>query len=172
MTSRTKMFADYNAWANGRIYAAAAQLPESDYKADRGAFFKSLHGTLNHLLSADRIWMKRFTGSGDAPSVLDAILYDTLPELWAARQSEDQRIQAFAAELDDAALGRRLRYSTITNPARVEQDLGPALDHFFNHQTHHRGQAHVILTGLGREAPSLDMVLFHRSTGYGGTVRL
>jgi uncharacterized damage-inducible protein DinB len=56
------MLAAYNGWANRRLYAAAAELPDEAYRADRGAFFKSVHGTLNHLLVADRIWMKRFTG--------------------------------------------------------------------------------------------------------------
>jgi len=167
MTRRTKMLAGYNAWANGRIYEAAAQLPDSDYRANRGAFFKSLHGTLNHLLVADRIWMKRFTGDGDAPSALDLIPYETLPELWVARQREDRRICDFVESLDDATLSQRFRYTTITNPATVEQELGPALDHFFNHQTHHRGQAHCILTMIGgnKSAPSLDLVLFQRETG-------
>ena len=65
MKSHYTMFAAYNAWANRRLYDAAATLSDSDYRADRGAFFKSMHGTLNHLLAADRIWMKRFTGTGD-----------------------------------------------------------------------------------------------------------
>ena len=167
MTSRTKMFASYNAWANGRIFEAAAQLPDSDYRADRGAFFKSLHGTLNHLLVADRIWMKRFTGDGDAPTALDVIPCETLPDLWAARQREDRRICDFVDSLDDAALRQRFRYTTITNPATIEQELGGALDHFFNHQTHHRGQAHCLLTMIGgnKAAPSLDLVLFQREMG-------
>jgi len=70
------MFSRYNAWANGRLYAAAAALPDADFRADRGAFFKSLHGTLNHLLVTDRVWMRRFTGGGEAPDRLDAILFD------------------------------------------------------------------------------------------------
>jgi uncharacterized damage-inducible protein DinB len=161
------MVAGYNAWANGRIYEAAAQLPDSDYRANHGAFFKSLHGTLNHLLAGDRIWMKRFTRDGDAPSALDVILCETLPDLWAARQREDRRICDFADGLDDAALRQRFRYTTITNPATVEQELGAALDHFFNHQTHHRGQAHCILSMIGGNtaAPSLDLILFQREMG-------
>ena len=172
MTKRTRMFADYNAWANERLYGAVARLPDSDFRADRGAFFKSLHGTLNHILVGDKVWMRRFTGEGDLPSRLDATLHENLPDLWAARQSEDARIRNYVAPLDEAAMAGRIRYRTITNPASVEQELGPALDHFFNHQTHHRGQAHAILTGLGHEAPSLDLMLLHRETGYGNTVLL
>jgi uncharacterized damage-inducible protein DinB len=66
------MMAAYNAWANRRLYDAAAALPDADYRADRGAFFKSVHGTLNHLLVADRIWMRRFTEEGEHPNRLDA----------------------------------------------------------------------------------------------------
>jgi len=170
MNKRSKMFAEYNAWANARIYRAALELPRSDYLADRGAFFKSLHGTLNHLLVADGVWMKRFTGEGNAAVSLDTILFETLPDLWAARQEEDLRINNFVGTLDDAALDRVLHYSMITNPATVQQSLGAALDHFFNHQTHHRGQAHAILTGLGRDAPALDLLLFQRESGHGDVV--
>ena len=80
-----RMFARYNEWANGRLYEAAGQLSVEQYRADRGAFFKSVHGTLNHLLVTDRIWMQRFTGEGEAPDRLDAILFETFDELRAAR---------------------------------------------------------------------------------------
>ena len=72
------MLARYNAFANSRLYDAAGALDDADYRADHGAFFKSVHGTLNRLLAADRIWMKRFTGQGDAPDRLDAILFEEL----------------------------------------------------------------------------------------------
>ncbi len=81
MTERYRMFAGYNAWANERLYAAAAKLTDAEYRADRGAFFKSVHGTLNHLLVGDRIWMQRFTGQGEAPARLDTILFDDLASL-------------------------------------------------------------------------------------------
>jgi uncharacterized damage-inducible protein DinB len=170
MTDRYRMFAAYNAWANERVYQAAEKLSGADYRADRGAFFKSVHGTLNHLLVADRIWMRRFTGSGDAPSQLDAILFEELAPLREARRAEDLRISRYADGLGDATLAGELTYRTITNPETVTQPLAPALDHFFNHQTHHRGQLHCLLTSIaGQEAaPSLDLVLFQRQTGTGG----
>jgi len=161
------MMAGYNAWCNERIYDVAAQLSDADYRADRGAFFKSVHGTLNHLLVTDRIWLKRFSGQGEAPNRLDAILFENLPELRAAREREDERIVGYIDGLSDADLAGRIRYRTITNPAEIEQPLAPALVHFFNHQTHHRGQAHCLLTGFGLEAPSLDLILFQRQTGIG-----
>ncbi len=157
--------AAYNAWANARLYDAAATLSEPEYRADRGAFFRSMHGTLNHLLVADRIWMRRFTGEGEAPDRLDAILHESFDDLRAARAAEDRRIQAWAGALTAADLARTLRYRPISDPAEVERPLAPLVLHMFNHQTHHRGQAHAILTGLGRDAPSLDLLPFQRETG-------
>lgn len=170
--ARYTMFAGYNAWANERLYNAAEKLSTDEYRADRGAFFKSMHGTLNHLLVADRIWMKRFTGQGEAPARLDAILHEDFASLRAARDREDARISAYIGQLSETELAATFSYMTITNPKQVTQPLAPALDHFFNHQTHHRGQAHAILTGLrGRDsAPSFDLILFQRETGSGGTV--
>ncbi|HRF07429.1 MAG TPA: DinB family protein [Xanthobacteraceae bacterium] len=162
--SRYIMFASYNAWANERIYNATEKLGVDEYRADRGAFFKSVHGTLNHILVADRIWMKRFTGQGEAPNKLDAILHEDVGSLRAARDREDARIEAYIGQLTEAELVSTFSYTTITNPTLVTQPLSPALDHFFNHQTHHRGQAHAILTALrGRDyAPSLDLLQFQR----------
>jgi len=167
---RYRMFAAYNAWANERLYDAAAKLSDADYRADRGAFFKSMHGTLNHLLVADRIWMRRFTGEGEQPPSLDAILFEELSTLQAARRDEDQRISRYIESLDDAKLAGDFTYRTVTNPQTIRQPLAPALDHFFNHQTHHRGQAHCLLTAIGgREAaPSFDLIYFQRATGAGG----
>jgi uncharacterized damage-inducible protein DinB len=167
MKSHITMLAAYNAWANRRLYDAAATLPDADYRADRGAFFKSVHGTLNHLLVADRIWMKRFTGEGETPDRLDAILFEDLGGLRIAREQEDQRILRYAENLSDSDLTGIVRYSTITNPMTIEQPLGAALLHVFNHQTHHRGQAHCLLTGLTGDAPSLDLILFQRQSGLG-----
>jgi uncharacterized damage-inducible protein DinB len=162
------IFARYNLWANGRLYEAAATLSDADYRADRGAFFKSLHGTLNHLLVTDRIWMHRFTGTGETVNRLDAILHETLVELETARRAEDERIVRWIAGLDDAALMGKIRYRAVTVPREYEQDLTSALAHFFNHQTHHRGQAHAILTGLCGSAPELDLLFFKRESAPGG----
>jgi uncharacterized damage-inducible protein DinB len=168
MKSRYLMFAGYNRWANDRLYDAAATLGDTDYRADRGAFFKSVHGTLNHLLAGDRIWMQRFTGTGDAPDRLDAILYEDFPTLRAARRAEDDRIVDYVEGLSETDLAGRLVYRTISNPRSIEQELSPALDHFFNHQAHHRGQAHCLITAIAGDAPSLDLIVFQRQTGQGG----
>jgi uncharacterized damage-inducible protein DinB len=165
MKKQFAMLADYNAWVNGRLYGAAALLADSDYRADHGAFFGSLHGTLNHLLVGDRIWMQRFTGRGEAPGTLDAILYDDFPGLSEARRREDQRIIDYIRSLSDADLEGILRYRTTRSPVEIEQELAPLLIHFFNHQTHHRGQAHAILTRIKGDAPSFDLLIYQRETG-------
>src|SRR5579871_6345922 len=123
MKSYFAMLAGYNRWANGRLYAAARALPDADYRADRGAFFGSLHGTLNHLLVADRTWMRRFTGTGPAPTRLDEILFDDLPALERARREEDDRIVTYIGALTDADLAGTLTYWTILRPTEVTQPL-------------------------------------------------
>ena len=121
MKAHYAMFAGYNAWANSRLYEAAGELSDADYRADRGVFFRSMHGTLNHLLVADRIWMHRLTGVGTSPAALDAILYEDFAALRAARVVEDTRIAAFLASLQPADFDRNIRYRTISNPADIEQ---------------------------------------------------
>lgn len=157
------MFAAYNAWANERVYDASAVLSAEEFERDVGAFFKSMRGTLNHLLVADRIWLKRFTGEGDAPAALDAMLFADFARLREARQAEDRRIVAWIGALSEKAFAGRFTYMTVTDMRTVSQRLAPALAHLFNHQTHHRGQAHTILTLLGKEAPSLDLIYFQRT---------
>lgn len=169
MKSRYQMFAGYNAWCNERLYDAAAEVPDAEYRADRGAFFKSLHGTLNHLLIGDRIWMRRFTGVGAQPPSLDAILYDDFEALRVARRTQDTLISRYIDGLSEADLMGTLRYKTVVNPQTIEQALAPALDHFFNHQTHHRGQAHALISAiLGNDkTPSFDLIVYQRHTGVG-----
>nr|WP_207621433.1 DinB family protein [Chelativorans oligotrophicus] len=158
-----EMMANYNRWANRLLYDAAGELTAEEFARDVGVFFKSMMGTLNHILVADRIWMKRFTGSGDAPDRLNAIIDSALPSLRLAREAEDERILSWLGTLDEAALSAYITYSTIVKPEPVSQRLAPALSHFFNHQTHHRGQAHSILSVLGHNPPSLDLAYFMRT---------
>ena len=166
MLHRYSRLGQYNSWANRRLFDAAASVSDADYRADRGAFFKSLHGTLNHLLVGDRIWMRRFTGEGEVPTRLDAILYEDFQDLRRAREIEDHRIEAYVDRLDERALNASFGYSTLTHPATVEQVLSEALDHFFNHHTHHRGQAHCLLSAITGQAPSLDLLILQRERGW------
>jgi len=167
MRETFQMFAGYNTWANERLYDAVAQLSDEDYRADHGAFFKSVHGTLNHLLVADRVWMHRFTGEGNMPPSLDAILHDDFEALRASRQAEDQRIIGYVAGLTDADIAGEIRFSGMGQTAEMVHPLRSALSHVFNHQTHHRGQAHCLLTKITGDAPSLDLIRYQRQTGIG-----
>jgi uncharacterized damage-inducible protein DinB len=152
--------AAYNRWANRRVYDDAASLPDEMRKQSAGLFFGSLHGTLNHLLVADYIWMRRVTGEGPVPERLNQILYDDFSELRAAREQEDQRILEFVTGLD--SYDQDLEYQNSSGKT-FRQALGPALTHFFNHQTHHRGQVHAGLTIAGiREPASLDLLGLQR----------
>jgi uncharacterized damage-inducible protein DinB len=162
-----EMLAGYNEWANRRLYDAAAALADADYRADHGAFFGSVHGTLNHLLVGDRVWMHRFTGEGPSPTRLDEILHDDFAGLRSARKAEDVRILDYVASLAPSDLDGTIRYRTISNPADIEQELKLALLHVFNHQTHHRGQVHCLLTRITGAAPSLDLILYQREVGVG-----
>jgi uncharacterized damage-inducible protein DinB len=154
--------AAYNRWANARLYAAAIALPDAVYRRPTGVFFGSLHGTLNHLLLADRIWLKRLTGEGEHPNKLDAILHENRADLTRDRLIEDDRLIATVDRYDAAALASPFSYRT-TSGAPQQQVLSDILLHLFNHQTHHRGQAHACCSILtGREPPSLDLLMFQR----------
>lgn len=163
MKQHFAMMAAYNKWANALIYDAAAELNDEEFLRETGAFFHSMHGTLNHVLVADRIWLKRLTGEGHAPARLDTALFAEFDKLRAAREADDDRIVAWIDSLDEQALAGRFTYMTVTDMRTVSQRLAPALAHFFNHQTHHRGHAHMVLTVLGKAAPSLDLIYFQRT---------
>jgi uncharacterized damage-inducible protein DinB len=152
--------AAYNRWANQRIYADAATLPDDVRKRPVGLFFGSLHGTLNHLLVADYIWMRRFTGEGPQPERLNQVLHEDFSELRAARQQADERIFSFVTGLE--RYDYELAYQN-SGGKTFRQWLGPALTHFFNHQAHHRGQVHAGLTIAGiREPTPLDLLILQR----------
>jgi uncharacterized damage-inducible protein DinB len=162
MKAHFGMMATYNAWANARLYRMAGELPDHLYRKDVGAYFKSLHGTLNHLLTADRIWMRRLTGVGDHPNRLDAIIFDDLPSLTAARQQEDERIIHFVEGLAGSSFEEIVEFRTL-NGSLQRQMRRDILAHLFNHQTHHRGQAHAILTMVGVTDPEpLDLMIMQR----------
>lgn len=165
MLDHYRMFAAYNAWANRQIYDEVGKLDDDAYRRNLGAFFGSLHATLNHLLAADRIWLRRFTGTGDAPGSLDTILHEDFAGLWAARQAEDARLAAFIDSLTEERIRADFTYSPISNPAIITHPLGPALTHVFNHQTHHRGQCHGMLTAAGGPSLTLDLIYFVRTEG-------
>lgn len=123
------LMATYNKWANARLYKMASALPDELYRKNVGAYFGSLHGTLNHILTADRIWMRRLTGTGEHPDKLNAILFDEVASMSAARQTEDQRILSFVEELAEPAFEKTLEYRTLSG-ALQKQVLAEILAHF------------------------------------------
>ena len=160
MQEHFKRFAAYNAWANARLYDAATALTDFERKRDIKGYFASLHGTLNHLLVADRIWLKRLTGTGEAPDALGTVLYDAFTALREAREAEDERLSGYVAGLDGAAFDDTLTYTDTRGEARA-LPVKVILAHLFNHQTHHRGQATQMLRQLGvAEPPALDLLYF------------
>ena len=114
--------AAYNRWANRRLYGAIADVPAEAYRQDRGAFFGSLCGTLNHILVADRMWLFRLTGKGPLPSRLDEILYDEFAPLRQAREAEDERIIAVVDSFGEVDWDRILQYRRASGKAEFEPD--------------------------------------------------
>jgi uncharacterized damage-inducible protein DinB len=157
-----RQLAGYNQWANRRLYAAALEMPDDQYRSSTGVFFDSLHGTLNHLLLTDRVWLKRLTGEGDHPHRLDAILHEDRRALARARTAEDARLINLINGYSSADLDQAVSYQTMSG-ASQQQKLHEILMHLFNHQTHHRGHAHACCSIVtGNEPPSLDLLLFQR----------
>ncbi len=168
LATHLRAMAAYNCWANQRLYAAAAALPDEDYRRPSGAYFTSLHGTLNHLLVTDRNWMARFEATGEAQAKLDAVPFERLEDLRAAREREDERIIRHVAGLSDEALDADFEYATTSGKPQ-RQPRWEAVVHLFNHQTHHRGHAHAILTRLGvAEPPPLDLLVMQREAARAG----
>jgi uncharacterized damage-inducible protein DinB len=158
-----EQLAAYNQWANQRLYREAGGLPDEARKRDLGLFFRSLHGTLNHLLVGDRIWLRQLTGEGPEPKALNEILFKDFAELNDAREQEDARIIRFVGALSEADLDAFFAYRTLTGKENVQR-RGETLAHFCNPQTHHRGQAHAALTILGITEPApLDLLVMQRS---------
>ncbi len=150
--------ARYNRWMNERLYAVCAEIPDAERKRDRGAFFKSIHGTLNHLLLGDKLWMGRFVDRPFSVDGLDQELYADFDALRAERSRMDEEILEFTASLDDAALDADLRFTTIVNPDEHVFALRHVLLHFFNHQTHHRGQLTTLIKQAGHEPGVTDLM--------------
>jgi len=154
--------ARYNRWMNDKLYGVAAALSDEARKRDCGAFFKSIHGTFNHLLLADRVWLARFKGvsapSGFmAPGIrsLDQELYSDFEELRHQRALTDEELSAWISELTSERLWAPLIF--LRRGQKSESPLWWAIAHLFNHQTHHRGQITTLFTQLGCDAGVTDL---------------
>ncbi|MEE8248255.1 MAG: DinB family protein [Alphaproteobacteria bacterium] len=159
LSEHFRTFAHYNAWANERLYEVCAGLPEAQYLEPRPAFFGSLHGALNHILVADRLWLSRLEGRDSGIGSLDQQLYGDFAGLRVARRAEDGLIIAYVEGLEAGDLTTPIRYTNMAGE-RHQDPLRLILAHMFNHQTHHRGQAHDLLSQTEVAPPPLDLIYF------------
>jgi uncharacterized damage-inducible protein DinB len=156
-----RTMAAYNAEMNRRLYAAAARLSDDERRLERGAFWGSVHGTLTHILWGDRQWMSRFD---DWPKPTASIkesarMIDDFAELTATREKADGDITLWAHKIDEPWLGEDLVWFSGAANREIRAPKRLLVSHFFNHQTHHRGQAHAMLTAAGHETGDTDLFL-------------
>jgi uncharacterized damage-inducible protein DinB len=164
-----RLMADYNRWMNRRLCAAAASLAPDALHVDRGAFFGSILGTFNHVVAGDSAWLHRFARPAHWDRLQEASVWlpnpqgyrdAVVPDLAALRDLReriDTLIVAWCAELKFNDLDRMMRYENRAGESRRFQ-LGPLLSHFFNHQTHHRGQVTTLLVQAGADPGPTDLV--------------
>ncbi|HKJ88315.1 MAG TPA: DinB family protein [Gammaproteobacteria bacterium] len=152
-----RTMAHYNQWMNERIYAACAGIPDADRRRDLGAFFGSLHGTLNHLVWGDGVWMSRFTGRPRPPGGPADEQCADFAELRAAREALDGEILAWAEGIDAAWLDGELSWTSGIDGTTRSRPAWVLAAHLFNHQTHHRGQATALMMQLGVDPGVTDL---------------
>ncbi len=151
--------ARYNQWMNEKLYACSAEIDDGDRRRDRGAFFKSIHGTLNHILLADRLWLGRFNNVPyEIKGGLDDEIYGDFAELRTERGKTDLEILAFVDALDEQRIADDLHYTTFVKPRPRVTPMWHALMHFFNHQTHHRGQLTTLISQCGIDPGVTDLL--------------
>jgi uncharacterized damage-inducible protein DinB len=153
-----RTMARYNRWMNERIYAGCASIPDGERKRDRGAFFRSIHGTLNHLLLGDRVWLGRFTGAPVAFASLDQELYADFDALRRERTVTDDAIDAWVATLTETKLAAPFAFTAISRPGEHRYPLWHVVVHFFNHETHHRGQVTTLMKQCGVDPGVTDLL--------------
>jgi len=156
-----RAMAAYNAEMNRRLYTAATRLSDAERRAPRGAFWGSIHGTLNHLLWGDRQWMSRFDGweRPTTPIQQSGALIDDFAALGRARVEADAGTEAWAARVEPAWLDQDMTWHSGAAGRDVTKPRGLLVAHMFNHQTHHRGQVHALLTAAGQATGDTDLFL-------------
>lgn len=152
-----RLMADHNHWMNQSLYGTVAALEDAARKHDRGAFFRSIHGTLNHILLADRIWLGRLTAVPFAFQSLDQELYADFAELRQAREATDAELRALVGGLAPAALAEPVVYWSGVKKAEMAMPRGLILLHLALHQTHHRGQITTVLHQMGVDVGITDL---------------
>lgn len=149
--------AHYNRWMNQRLYAAAEQLSDDQRKEERGAFFGSIHATLNHLLLGDQAWMQRFAGEPVTMKSPRDELFADFQALRAAREAMDETILAWAATLTDEFADREYRFYSVSYQRERALPQYATILQLFNHQTHHRGQVTTLLSQCGIDMGITDI---------------
>ncbi|MEX0964193.1 MAG: DinB family protein [Pseudohongiellaceae bacterium] len=165
-----QLFSQYNRWMNEKLFQASAKLSADELTQNKGAFFGSILGTLNHLMVADIIWLQRFTlgqhkfeslaniAAMATPSSLDALLFHDLESLRVARQKLDADLVSFCTEVSTEQLAQKLNYKNFKGDS-YSDELGLLLQHLFNHQTHHRGQITTLLSQAGIDVGPTDLLV-------------
>lgn len=156
-----RALARYNRWMNRKLYALAAELSDEERRRDVGAFFKSLNGTLHHIVFGDRIWMSRFTSEALEADAVKAAEND-FAALVALRERTDDWIERWVAEVSDEKLNGTFEYKSLKGEP-FSHPMWWAVAHFFNHQTHHRGQATTVFMQLGRDPGVTDLIAMLRA---------
>lgn len=152
-----KVMAAYNRWMNERVYALLADTPDTERKRDRGAFFGSIHGTLNHLLFGDLMWMARFQGRERPRLKMGEIIHDNFADLRAARAEMDAQIVTWADALVPAWLAAPFEYQSGIDGRTRRLPAWVLVTHMFNHQTHHRGQLTTLMFQIGIDPGVTDL---------------
>jgi uncharacterized damage-inducible protein DinB len=152
-----QLMAEYNRWMNEKVYAACAGLSDEERRRDRGAFFKSIHLTLNHLVWGDGLWLGRFNGKSYPVSTVGGELYAEFDALRAARVALDAEILAWGKELTPAWLNEPMTWKSLLYGFMQTQPRWILVTQMFNHQTHHRGQLHTMLTQIGVDVGPTDV---------------
>lgn len=161
-----QIMARYNRWANRRLYDVAATLDDAALRKNSGAYFGSIHATLNHILVVDRIWTSRILGEYHGVTGLEQILHEDFEALRTARNAMDEHIIRLVDRLSvgmDGGLDKEVRYRAVKGRDKHASPARHILLTLFNHQTHHRGQIHCLLTQAGiKEPPAQDVIVFLR----------
>lgn len=168
MKKNFELMAKYNQWMNENLYKSALQLSNEKLKENQGAFFGSIIGTFNHIVVADIIWLKRFSNQPskyksldfintmEMPNNLNKIITDDLKELKILRDKLDEVICNFILELKEEDLEGNIIYNN-TKGDLFNKNFSLVLHHFFNHQTHHRGQITTLLNQNGIDFGVTDL---------------
>ena len=152
-----ELMAQYNRWMNGRLYALCAAMLDGERKRDRGAFFGSIHGTLNHLLWADRMWLGRLAGPACTCPAFGADMFANFDELEREREVSDQAMLKWAGGVSAEWLALPLEYASVVDGKVRRLPRAIAVVHMYNHGTHHRGQLTTLLKQAGIDPGVTDL---------------